>query len=80
MVWLTAEFMGTRSGFNRKYEIGWGAQAAGLQCLAARQTLSPTIIHFIKRSVESRWYEVFGGPPKTTREPRVLPFCCAVAV
>src|SRR5919109_3662260 len=40
----------------REYLIVWGAQAAGLQRLAARRT-----------------HIVFGGPPKTARDPRALP-------
>jgi hypothetical protein len=50
----------------------WGAPAAGLLCLAARQTLRLTISIFLQLGIKL-WDEVFGGPPKTTREPRALP-------
>src|ERR1017187_4335252 len=54
-------------------QLEWGAQAAGLRCLAARQTLRPTILYLIKRCGTIWWNEVFGAPPKTARGPRALP-------
>ena len=54
-------------------QLSRGAQAAGLPCLAARQTLRPTILPLTKRGGGIWWNDVFGVPPKTARGPRVVP-------
>jgi len=62
-----------KTGVSPDEAVNRGAQAAGLQCLAARQTLRSTIFTVAISLAQNMSHMVFGGPPKTARGPRALP-------
>src|SRR5438128_1785882 len=62
---------------NRNDAVRTGAQAAGLPCLAARQTHCLTILFRTEQYVQNGRKGIFGEPPKTARGPRALPISTA---